>query len=205
MLNAERIFYCLFNEDGISGCGKKERQGSLFLCVNLCARACRSLYTYINVEYAVAREHFRAGMVVIILVVIPRFPRLRQDKGGGAWCPKNMVTKEGKEYLEVNLHSPRILTSTRTQGRFGNGHGVEYTEEYFVEYWRPGFNKWVRWRNRRGMEVRTHTFCLLAVDRFGSGVSLLLFAVPFFFTFSHFTVCLIAVRSATKFEEFAIF
>ncbi|PBC31948.1 Discoidin domain-containing receptor [Apis cerana cerana] len=78
---------------------------------------------------------------------------LRQDKGGGAWCPKNMVTKEGKEYLEVNLHSPRILTSTRTQGRFGNGHGVEYTEEYFVEYWRPGFNKWVRWRNRRGMEV----------------------------------------------------
>ncbi|XP_048263854.1 discoidin domain-containing receptor 2 isoform X3 [Bombus terrestris] len=64
-----------------------------------------------------------------------------------------MVTKEGKEYLEVNLHSPRILTSTRTQGRFGNGHGVEYTEEYFVEYWRPGFNKWVRWRNRRGMEL----------------------------------------------------
>ncbi|KAL2732784.1 discoidin domain-containing receptor 2 isoform X2 [Vespula maculifrons] len=79
--------------------------------------------------------------------------RLRQDKGGGAWCPKNMVTKEGKEYLEVNLHSPRVLMSVRTQGRFGNGHGVEYTEEYFVEYWRPGFNKWVRWRNRRGTEV----------------------------------------------------
>ncbi|XP_076682969.1 discoidin domain-containing receptor 2 isoform X2 [Andrena cerasifolii] len=83
----------------------------------------------------------------------PKHARLRQDKGGGAWCPKNMVTKEGKEYLEVNLHSPRTLTSTRTQGRFGNGHGVEYTEEYFVEYWRPGFNKWVRWRNRRGMEL----------------------------------------------------
>lgn len=92
---------------------------------------------------------------VIILGVIPRFLRLRQDKGGGAWCPRNMVTKEGKEYLEVNLHSPRLLTSTKTQGRFGNGHGVEYTEEYFVEYWRPGFNKWVRWRNRHGMEVGT--------------------------------------------------
>ncbi|XP_076649436.1 discoidin domain-containing receptor 2 [Halictus rubicundus] len=83
----------------------------------------------------------------------PKHARLRQDKGGGAWCPKNMVTKEGREYLEVNLHSPRVLTSTKTQGRFGNGHGVEYTEEYFVEYWRPGFNKWVRWRNRRGMEL----------------------------------------------------
>jgi len=92
---------------------------------------------------------------LITLGIIPSFVRLRQDKGGGAWCPKNMVTKEGKEYLEVNLHTPRLLTSTRTQGRFGNGHGVEYTEEYFVEYWRPGFNKWVRWRNRRGIEVST--------------------------------------------------
>jgi len=85
--------------------------------------------------------------------IISRFLRLRQDKGGGAWCPRNMVTKEGKEYLEVNLHTPRLLTSAKTQGRFGNGNGVEYTEEYFVEYWRPGFNKWVRWRNRRGVEV----------------------------------------------------
>ncbi|XP_024936410.1 discoidin domain-containing receptor 2 isoform X2 [Cephus cinctus] len=83
----------------------------------------------------------------------PKHARLRQDKGGGAWCPKKMVTSEGKEYLEVNLHNPRVLTSTRTQGRFGNGNGVEYTEEYFVEYWRPGFNKWVRWRNRRGMDL----------------------------------------------------
>ncbi|KAL2724334.1 discoidin domain-containing receptor 2 isoform X2 [Vespula squamosa] len=91
--------------------------------------------------------------------------RLRQDKGGGAWCPKNMVTKEGKEYLEVNLHSPRVLMSVRTQGRFGNGHGVEYTEEYFVEYWRPGFNKWVRWRNRRGTEV---TSVLLIEYRYGT-------------------------------------
>jgi discoidin domain receptor family protein 2 len=66
-----------------------------------------------------------------------------------------MVTKEGKEYLEVNLHNPRVLTSTRTQGRFGNGHGVEYTEEYYVEYWRADFADWRRWKNRRGMDVST--------------------------------------------------
>ncbi|XP_046467696.1 discoidin domain-containing receptor 2 isoform X1 [Neodiprion pinetum] len=83
----------------------------------------------------------------------PKHARLRQDKGGGAWCPRNMVTKEGKEYLEINLHTTRVLTSARTQGRFGNGHGVEYTEEYFVEYWRNGFTKWTRWRNRRGMDL----------------------------------------------------
>lgn len=81
------------------------------------------------------------------------FCRLRQDRGGGAWCPKTMVTSEGKDYLEINLHSPRIITSSRTQGRFGNGKGVEYAEEFFIEYWRPSFNKWVRWRNRRSIEV----------------------------------------------------
>lgn len=97
----------------------------------------------------------------------------------------------------MNLHSPRILTSTRTQGRFGNGHGVEYTEEYFVEYWRPGFNKWVRWRNRRGMEVRiyththTYTFCSMPIDSkpitystfssFSFDLDLLTFRISFFF------------------------
>lgn len=100
--------------------------------------------------------------IIYLFLFLMFFFRLRQDKGGGAWCPKNMVTKEGKEYLEVNLHSPRVLMSVRTQGRFGNGHGVEYTEEYFVEYWRPGFNKWVRWRNRRGTEVGLYVYT--AVD-----------------------------------------
>lgn len=121
-----------------------------------------------------------------------------------------MVTKEGKEYLEVNLHSPRILTSTRTQGRFGNGHGVEYTEEYFVEYWRPGFNKWVRWRNRRGMEVRTHQLLAarLPIDSKMSVLSLLrffsrsLFLCFFFFFFlprtrDYSTVSFIVVKNAT--------
>ena len=25
-------------------------------------------------------------------------PRVRQDKAGGAWCPKDMIGKEGKEW-----------------------------------------------------------------------------------------------------------
>lgn len=80
-----------------------------------------------------------------------------------------MVTKDGKEFLEVSFHNPRVLTAARTQGRYGNGNGIEYTEEYFIEYWRPGFNKWVRWRNRRGMDVSTpfrdypHVLTILSV------------------------------------------
>uniref|UniRef100_A0ABD2WJD2 Discoidin domain-containing receptor 2 n=1 Tax=Trichogramma kaykai TaxID=54128 RepID=A0ABD2WJD2_9HYME len=83
----------------------------------------------------------------------PKHARLRKEKGGGAWCPKNMITNEPKEYLEVNLREPRALTATRTQGRYGGGHGVEYTEEYFIEYWRQGFDEWRRWKNRLGVDL----------------------------------------------------
>lgn len=88
--------------------------------------------------------------------------RLRQEKGGGAWCPKNMVTKDIKEYLEVNLRRPRVLTSARTQGRFGNGHGVEYSEEYYFDYWRPGFSEWRRWKNRKAESVSFFFFFFLS-------------------------------------------
>ncbi|KAJ8683764.1 hypothetical protein QAD02_019556, partial [Eretmocerus hayati] len=83
----------------------------------------------------------------------PKHARLRKDKAGGAWCPKNMVTKEGLEHLEVNLHNIRALSAVRTQGRYGNGKGVEYTEAYYLDYWRPGFTDWRRWKNRRGIDL----------------------------------------------------
>ncbi|KYQ59141.1 Discoidin domain-containing receptor 2 [Trachymyrmex zeteki] len=122
-------------------------------CTCVCHASIPIYVCYVCVPRVSSRDVLSSRVFVITPDIIPRFLRLRQDKGGGAWCPRNMVTKEGKEYLEVNLHIPRLLTSTKTQGRFGNGNGVEYTEEYFVEYWRPGFNKWVRWRNRRGIEL----------------------------------------------------
>lgn len=59
-----------------------------------------------------------------------------------------MVTKEALEYLEVNLHDLHVITGTKTQGRFGNGQGQEYAEEFMLDYWRPGFNKWMRWKSR---------------------------------------------------------
>lgn len=58
-----------------------------------------------------------------------------------------MVTQEAREYLEVDLRKIYALTATRTQGRFGNGQGQEYAEEFFLDYWRPGFTKWRRWQS----------------------------------------------------------
>lgn len=46
-----------------------------------------------------------------------------------------------------------MITATETQGRFGNGHGVEFAEAYVLEYWRPRLNKWIRYRSRIGDEA----------------------------------------------------
>lgn len=79
--------------------------------------------------------------------------RLRIDKSGGAWCPRHMVSKEAKEYLQIDLNEMHVITGSLTQGRFGNGQGQEYAEEYMLDYWRPGDTKWRRWRNRTDKNV----------------------------------------------------
>ena len=57
-----------------------------------------------------------------------------------------------------------MITGCRTQGRFGNGQGQEYAEEYMIEYWRPGFVKWVRWKNRLGKEVSEINFDEISIQ-----------------------------------------
>uniref|UniRef100_A0A1B0BA41 F5/8 type C domain-containing protein n=1 Tax=Glossina palpalis gambiensis TaxID=67801 RepID=A0A1B0BA41_9MUSC len=79
--------------------------------------------------------------------------RLKTDNNGGAWCPKHMVSNALKEYLQVDLLSTHVITAIRTQGRFGKGQGQEYTEAYVLEYWRPGFTNWKRWKNTQGKEI----------------------------------------------------
>lgn len=51
-----------------------------------------------------------------------------------------------------------MITATETQGRFGNGQGIEYAEAYMLEYWRPRLTKWIRYHNSKGEEVKT-IFC----------------------------------------------
>lgn len=81
--------------------------------------------------------------------------RIRQEKNGGAWCPKAQISSEIREYLEVDLQKNHLVTWTETQGRFGNGQGQEYAEAFLVEYWRPSINQWVVYKDSRGEKVRT--------------------------------------------------
>lgn len=79
--------------------------------------------------------------------------RLKVDNNGGAWCPKHIVARGLKEYLQIDLLQVHAITAVRSQGRFGRGQGQEYTEAYVIDYWRPGFAKWKRWRNTQTKEV----------------------------------------------------
>ncbi|XP_047524285.1 discoidin domain-containing receptor 2-like isoform X1 [Pieris napi] len=85
--------------------------------------------------------------------VAPQNGRLNQEIKSGAWCPKSQITTESTEWLEINLHSVHVITATGTQGRFGNSQGVEYAEEYSLEYWRPKLGKWMRYRPADGREI----------------------------------------------------
>jgi discoidin domain receptor family protein 2 len=79
--------------------------------------------------------------------------RLGHDKDGGAWCPQPQVSTEVEEWLEIKLNGLKLITAVETQGRFGNGRGLEYTENYRLQYWRPAFNQWRVYKTRNGSEV----------------------------------------------------
>ncbi|CAG9771115.1 unnamed protein product [Ceutorhynchus assimilis] len=78
----------------------------------------------------------------------PHHGRVRNELNGGAWCPQNQATPETREWIEIDLHIVHMITATEIQGRFGNGQGVEYAEQYVLEYYRPSLNKWVRYRSK---------------------------------------------------------
>ncbi|KOX78499.1 Epithelial discoidin domain-containing receptor 1 [Melipona quadrifasciata] len=79
----------------------------------------------------------------------PQNARIRQEKNGGAWCPKAQISSAIREYLEIDLTRNHLIAWTETQGRFGNGQGQEYAEAFFLEYWRD--TKWHQYKNLMGI------------------------------------------------------
>ncbi len=81
--------------------------------------------------------------------------RLNADKNGGAWCPAAPVSRDrpDSEWIEVDLGGMHVITGALTQGRFGNGRGVEYTEAYKLHYWRPGMTDFVEYQDSMGKTV----------------------------------------------------
>lgn len=80
--------------------------------------------------------------------------RLRKETAGGAWCPKSQIEKGVREWLQVDLPGAHVVTGVQTQGRYDHGRGQEYVEDYTLEYRRPGFTEWRRYKRWDNKEVR---------------------------------------------------
>ncbi|XP_037082022.1 discoidin domain-containing receptor tyrosine kinase B-like [Pollicipes pollicipes] len=83
----------------------------------------------------------------------PQHARLNVDRDGGAWCPDRHISKGIREYLEVDLTRAQVVSAVSIQGRFGNGRGVEFADQFTLEYWRPGLTAWRTYRQWNGTEV----------------------------------------------------
>nr|CAH7715862.1 unnamed protein product [Callosobruchus chinensis] len=81
------------------------------------------------------------------------YSRLRVERAGGGWCPKKQVESGVREYLQVDLGTVHAVTGVQTQGRYDRGRGQEYTEEYTVEYLRPGMKMWREYRRWDGKRI----------------------------------------------------
>merc|ERR1711971_245488 len=93
----------------------------------------------------------------------PSAGRLNSEKGGGAWCPKNLITEnmETQEFLEIDLEYNHVITAVVTQGRFANGRGAEFAEFYIIQYWREGmeaFQDYVDDDGEKILEGNKNTF-----------------------------------------------
>jgi discoidin domain receptor family protein 2 len=90
----------------------------------------------------------------------PSNGRLKVERAGGGWCPKPPVEQGVREWLQVDFKTVHMITGVQTQGRFGHGRGLEYAEEYTLEYWRPGMAEWKpykRWDGKQIMSGNTDT------------------------------------------------
>ncbi|XP_017777041.1 PREDICTED: discoidin domain-containing receptor 2-like [Nicrophorus vespilloides] len=83
----------------------------------------------------------------------PKNGRLRIEKAGGGWCPKQQVEQGIREYIQVDLEDVHVITGVQTQGRYDRGRGQEYAEEYTVEYWRPGMTDWKQYQRWDGKQI----------------------------------------------------
>ncbi|XP_060534695.1 discoidin domain-containing receptor tyrosine kinase B-like [Cylas formicarius] len=83
----------------------------------------------------------------------PRNGRLRVERAGGGWCPKQQVEKGIREYIQVDLGDIHVITGVQTQGRYDRGRGQEYVEEYLLEYWRPGLEEWKEYKRWDGKHI----------------------------------------------------
>ncbi|KAL3989484.1 Protein tyrosine kinase family protein [Acanthocheilonema viteae] len=83
----------------------------------------------------------------------PQNSRLRTERGSGAWCPRQQISPEVVEWLQIDFDMDMVITAIETQGRFDGGRGLEYAPAYMLEYWRESLGTWARYKDGKQNEV----------------------------------------------------
>uniref|UniRef100_A0A0R3RPB3 Discoidin domain-containing receptor 2 n=1 Tax=Elaeophora elaphi TaxID=1147741 RepID=A0A0R3RPB3_9BILA len=83
----------------------------------------------------------------------PQNSRLRTERGSGAWCPRQQISSEVVEWLQIDFDADMVITAIETQGRFDGGRGLEYAPGYMLEYWRESLGTWARYKDGKQNEV----------------------------------------------------
>ena len=102
---------------------------------------------------AIPDETITASSSYDSVSVGPAFGRIRTERNGGAWCPKQQISRDVYEWLEIDLGQLKVVTQVETQGRFGNGQGQEFAESYMLEYRRVDTGPWIRFHDHNNNEV----------------------------------------------------
>ncbi|KAH9527644.1 DNA damage responsive protein, variant 2 [Dermatophagoides farinae] len=107
----------------------------------------------LGMESGEIRDHqIAASSSYNLQSVGPQNARLNREISGGAWCPSKQLSASysGQEWIQVDLEELYTITAIATQGRFGNGMGVEFAEEYWIEYSRDNGTTWNKWTDMNG-------------------------------------------------------
>ena len=108
-------------------------------------------------------------LICLILFFSSCLNRLNREISGGAWCPSKQLNADssGSEWIQVDLVDHFVITAVATQGRFGNGLGVEFAEDYWIEYSRDNGSTWNKWTDMSGNYVSDFDFdfsCVTLVE-----------------------------------------
>ncbi|XP_043505182.1 discoidin domain-containing receptor 2-like [Polistes fuscatus] len=125
----------------------------LLLRPDVCSLEIRSCNQSLGMESGDIPDSSITASSSYVTNVGPRNGRLRKETAGGAWCPRSQIERGIREWLQVDLPGGHVITGVQTQGRFDHGRGQEYVEEYTLEYRRPTFTEWRRYKRSNNQEV----------------------------------------------------
>ncbi|XP_043676622.1 discoidin domain-containing receptor 2-like isoform X1 [Vespula pensylvanica] len=125
----------------------------LLLRPDVCSLVIRSCNQSLGMESGDIPDSSITASSSYVTNVGPRNGRLRKETAGGAWCPRSQIERGIREWLQVDLPGAHVITGVQTQGRYDHGRGQEYVEEYTLEYRRPTFSEWRRYKRSNNQEV----------------------------------------------------